>query len=110
MKNVKYIFVIAGLAMLIAGCKRDPGPNEVFMEDSKFNPSSITVSVGATVTWTNKERGSNAPVHTVTSSTNLFDSGDIFKNKSFSYTFNTAGTYKYYCKHHAGMTGVVTVK
>lgn len=109
MKSINVIFALV-ILLCFAGCKKDPGANEVFMMDSKFNPSSITVSVGTTITWTNKERGSNAPVHTVTSDSGVFDSGDLFKDKSFSYTFTTKGVFRYHCKHHAGMTGTVVVQ
>ena len=82
-----------------------PGTNEVFIQGMAFNPGTLTVAAGTTVTWTNKD----AVTHTVTSTTNLFDSGSLGTNGTFSHTFATAGTYSYFCKIHTYMTGSVTV-
>jgi plastocyanin len=71
-----------------------------------YSPSSLTVSVGTTVTWTNGD----STAHTVTSDTNLFDSGSIPPNGHFSYMFPNAGTFRYHCTLHPGMTGSVTVQ
>ena len=72
-----------------------------------FQPASITVAVGATVTWTN---GDSAH-HTVTSTSGpaSFNSGDMGPGATFSFTFNTPGTYKYVCNYHSWMTGTITV-
>jgi plastocyanin len=83
------------------------GANEVFIIDMAFSPSSLSVSAGTTVKWTNQD----AVVHTVTSvPAGLFDSGSIPKGGTFSYTFSTAGTYNYYCAIHPSMLGVVIVQ
>src|SRR6266404_8478370 len=73
----------------------------VSMYDNYFAPSPITVSAGTTVTWTN--RGSMQ--HTVTSDNGLFSSGAINPGSSFSITFNSPGTYRYYCQFHGGPGG-----
>jgi plastocyanin len=84
---------------------------EIAMKDISFQPSTITIKVGTTVTWTNDD-----PVaHTVTSGTRgnpsgLFDSGNVGPGQTFSFTFNEPGTYDYYCKIHSGMDGVVVVE
>lgn len=71
-----------------------------------FNPDSLTVKVGTTVKWTNDD----SVVHTVTSDTGLFDSGDLNPGDVFSFTFTAAGTYAYHCiPHHANMKGTVVV-
>jgi plastocyanin len=82
-----------------------PAANEVSIQGMAFTPSSITVTVGTTVKWTNKE----SIVHTVTSNTGIFNSGNIALNGVFSYTFNTAGSFPYHCTIHPSMTGTVTV-
>lgn len=87
------------------GATGGPGTNEVFIQGMAFNPGTITVTAGTTVTWTNKD----AVTHTVTSTTNLFDSGSLGTNGTFSHTFATAGTFPYICKIHPYMTGSVTV-
>jgi nitrite reductase (NO-forming) len=75
---------------------------------SGFSPATITVVIGVnnTVVWTNKD---SAP-HTVTSSTKLFDSGNLNTGDTFTYTFATPGTYQYGCSYHPWMKGTVIVK
>lgn len=87
------------------GGSGSPGLNEVFIQNLSFNPSTIMVSTNTTITWTNKD----AIDHTVTSSTGLFNSGNIGPNGTYSYTFVTAGTYAYHCNIHPGMTASVSV-
>lgn len=92
----------------------DNGGNtaQVFMQNMAFVPANITVTAGTTVTWTNKDSFG----HTVTSGTpeapdGKFDSGIINQNGTFSYKFDTKGTYNYYCKpHQQVMRGTVTVQ
>jgi plastocyanin len=83
-----------------------PGANEVWMQGMAFNPSTITVTTGTTITWTNKD----AIGHSVTSDAGVFDSGIINTNGTFTYTFNTAGTFPYHCKIDPTMTASVIVK
>ena len=94
---------------LLAGCTQQTtssGPNAISIQDFSFNPSSLTVSVGTTVNWTNN--GNVA--HTVTSDTNIFDSGQISPGAGFSYTFNESGTFNYHCNNHPDMHGTIIVQ
>jgi plastocyanin len=80
--------------------------DKVSIENFSFSPVSVTVKKGATVTWTNND----TTAHTVTADTgNTFDSGTLENGKTFSFTFNTAGTFKYHCNFHSDMHGTVTV-
>jgi plastocyanin len=88
-----------------SGGSGGPGTNEVWIQGMQFKPSTITVTAGTTITWTNKD----AVIHTVTSDPGVFDSGSINNNGTFSYTFSTAGTYPYHCTPHPSMTATVTV-
>lgn len=78
--------------------------------DDVFRPTSVTVTVGTTVVWTN--RGRNP--HTVTADDRAFDSGTLESGQTFSVTFDEVGTAPYYCQFHgtpgSGMTGVVIVQ
>jgi len=87
------------------GGKGGPGTNEVWIQGMAFSPSSITVTAGTTITWTNKD----GIAHTVTSDSGLFDSGSISANGTYSHLFATAGTYPYYCVIHPTMTATVVV-
>jgi plastocyanin len=82
-----------------------PGANQVFIQGMAFNPASITVTAGTTITWTNKD----AISHTVTSDSNAFNSGTVKSGATFSFTFATAGTYSYHCTIHPSMVASVTV-
>jgi plastocyanin len=83
------------------------GPSAaVTIKDKAFSPETLTVSVGTTVTWTNKDPMS----HIVSARDRLFMSDLLGEGKSFSYTFTTAGTYEYYCTIHPTMAGKVIVQ
>lgn len=76
------------------------------VQNYAFAPATLTVKEGTTITWTNGD----SVVHTVTSDTGIFDSGDLAKGQTFSYTFTTAGTYPYHCTpHKAKMAGTIVV-
>lgn len=82
------------------------GPNEVWVQGFSFNPATITVKVGTTVSWTNKDNDQ----HDVTSDTGIFSRQIILGGPSFNYTFDKPGTYNYVCGVHPGMTGKVIVQ
>lgn len=81
------------------------GANEVSIQGMAFSPATLTVTAGTTVKWTNMD----GVAHTVTSDTQLFDSGNLGSNGTFSYKFMTAGTYNYHCAYHSSMTAKVIV-
>ena len=70
-----------------------------------YTPVNFTVKVGQTVTWANRDN----TVHTVTSTTGLFDSKDIAPGAVYTHTFSTPGTYPYYCVYHVWMKGNIVV-
>jgi plastocyanin len=113
---VSSLFVIMTIIMA-SGCSKDNAdnqntgnsntpPNEVTIQSMSYNPSVLNVTAGTRVTWRNKDNVE----HTVTSDQALFDSGTIGVNSSYSFTFNTPGTYGYHCQIHTGMTATVVVK
>ena len=79
----------------------------VAIEDFLFSPQDLTIEVGDTVTWTNLDSVS----HTATSTSGpaSFDSGFLATGDTFSFTFDTAGTYEYFCEPHPNMIGSITV-
>lgn len=86
-----------------------------------FVPNTLNISEGTTVKWTNGDLISYKSfeveqIHTVTSGNidkgNIgkeFDSGFISAGRSFQHTFNSTGTYDYFCFIHPFMTGKVNV-
>jgi amicyanin len=75
------------------------------MQNYTYQPANMQVRVGTTVTWTNQD---SVP-HSVTFKNGMKDSGLLTQGQSFSYTFNTPGTYQYYCTVHPYMVATVTV-
>ena len=79
--------------------------NTVGIYDDNFQPAALRVAPGTVLRFVNYGRHT----HTVTSSEGNWDSGDIPPGGSWSATFRFAGTYYFYCRHHANMKGTVTV-
>lgn len=71
-----------------------------------FAAAVTTVTKGTTVTWTNNDN----MMHTVTANDNSFNSGNLTTGGTYSFTFNSTGTFNYHCSIHSGMTGSVVVK
>jgi plastocyanin len=95
-------------ASVAAATTAQPTPvaaNAVSIENFEFTPPVITVPVGTTVTWTNKD----VEQHTVTARDKSFNSDAVAGDKSFSYTFSKAGSFDYFCQIHTHMTGTVVV-
>jgi len=82
------------------------GGVQIKMQNIQFSPKDTTVKVGQKVTWTNDDNTD----HNVTA-----DSGADFKSKdfgnggTFSFTPDKAGTIKYVCTIHPGMTATLNV-
>ena len=74
---------------------------EVEMEDFRFSDINLVVHAGTTVTWTNKD---DTP-HSSTSDDGLWESGLFAADESYSFTFETPGSYAYYCTAHGGASG-----
>jgi amicyanin len=86
----------------------DRSPVKVSVDHFAFEPKEIVVTAGNIVTWVNAD---DVP-HTVTGTTSppLFDSRTLRAGGTFSFEFQAAGTYDYFCKAHPYMTGKVVVK
>lgn len=79
-------------------------PNAVNIQNFAFSPSSLIVTKGTTVTWTNND---SAP-HQIKSAT--VNSEVLNKGATFSFTFNDVGTFDYICSIHPSMTGTIIVQ
>jgi plastocyanin len=88
------------------GDDTNAGGPQVLMKDIKFNPGSLKVKAGQTVTWTNDD----SVGHDVTG--DAFQSGvpgGIEPGNTFTHKFPKAGTYAYVCSVHPGMKGTIKV-
>lgn len=70
-----------------------------------FVPATLTVKPGDTVTWTNHDE----EPHTVAATGGSFHSPGMDDNGTYSFTFNTPGTFDYICSIHPFMHGTVVV-
>jgi len=98
---MKKLFPFICIFFLFANCSKkpegSPGKNEIWLEYKAYNPSQLVVAVGTTVTFTNKDNAD----HSVTETTGLFNSGKISSGNTYTFTFNTAGTYYFTCNYHS---------
>ena len=78
---------------------------KVTIDNFTFSPAEVKVKVGDTVTWTNHD---DIP-HTVVSA-GKYRSKTMDTDGTFSFTFVSAGDYKYFCSLHPHMTGTVKVE
>ena len=79
----------------------------ISIDNFTFNPQSLTVKAGTTVTWTNKD---DIP-HGIAATNNAFKrSQALDTDDSYSFTFTTPGTYQYFCYVHPHMTGTIVVE
>jgi plastocyanin len=101
------LLVVAMAAFVALGTSQPARAQDtsVSIVDFAFNPSSVTITAGSTVTWTNN----GATTHTVTADDGSFDSGNLASGATYSFTFNTPGTYTYHCSIHTYMTATVVV-
>ena len=81
-------------------------PNQVVVENFSFQPGTLTVKTGTTVTWVNHD---DIP-HTVNENDKRFKSGTLDTDGQFSYKFTSPGTYSYFCSLHPRMTGQIIIK
>jgi plastocyanin len=77
----------------------------VMIDNFTFEPAQLTVKVGTTVTWKNRD---DIP-HTVVSA-GKFRSKAMDTDDSYTFTFTTAGDYPYFCSLHPHMTGAIKVE
>ncbi|MDC0526867.1 PQQ-binding-like beta-propeller repeat protein [Euryarchaeota archaeon] len=73
--------------------------------DDNYDPDTLTIKKGSTVIWTNDDNS----LHTVTEDDDGFDSGSISPGNTWSYTFNTVGTYDYYDQYDDDLDGQIIV-
>ena len=106
MVMIAIVVLLAGSPRVIANDQSSAANAEVKIDNFSFGPQTLTVSVGTTVVWTNRD---DIP-HTVVSTDGVFKSKVRDTDEKFSYTFTKAGTYPYFCSVHPKMTGKVVVQ
>jgi len=102
------LFVAAYLNVLPALAA---GTTSVDIKLFQFKPNQLEIRKGETVIWMNGD----AIEHSVTAGkpgkpTEAFDSGFFTKGGTYSYTFEAAGSFTYFCQRHPNMQGTVKVQ
>lgn len=115
MRQICILLIIVPIFGLFSSCSSKSGVDPsttgtqsapaVAIKDFAFSPASITIKIGSSVTWTNKDVVS----HSATEVHNVFDSGGIAPNAAFTYKFTSAGTYTYHCTFHSMMANATVV-
>lgn len=99
------------IAQLLHASSTQPGVNPelpqagtttVDMSQFVFNPAQLKVKPGTTVVFINKDNAK----HTVTADDRSWNSLDIAPGKTFSFTFQQAGTIQYHCEYHGDVNGI----
>ena len=82
-------------------------PVEVKIDNFTFAPPTLTVTVGTTVQWINRD---DIPHTVVSEDKSTFKSKALDTDDSYSYRFTKPGTYTYFCSIHPKMVAKVVVQ
>jgi plastocyanin len=132
---MRLVIRLLGVGLLgtiaILACASPAGPPKAMtIKDFAFNPATVDVTKGTTVTWTNADTvphtvttgiapptfpplpsgASPTPFPSLVSGDGRVNSGRIEPTRTFSFTFNEAGTYNYFCAVHPAMLATITVR
>jgi plastocyanin len=128
MKNTTFAALV--LVSVLSSCggsagAPDAATKSITVQHIAFDPPTLEVAPGTEVTWTNRDAD---VVHTATSGVpgdkgvpgldngtpaqpvGVFDGEMNGDAATFSFTFEEAGTYAYFCRVHQSMTGEIVVR
>jgi plastocyanin len=80
--------------------------NTIVMKNFDFSPMMLTVKAGTSVIWKNLD----GEPHTVVSPDGVFRSHALDQGDTFTFKFDTPGTYKYICSIHPKMMAAIIVQ
>ena len=95
----------AAVCCVVYAATAMPAETHASIDNFTFKPDTITVPVGTTVVWKNED---DIP-HTVVSLDGTFRSQALDTEDKFSFTFDKAGTFEYFCSLHPHMKAEVVV-
>ncbi|WAL65432.1 cupredoxin domain-containing protein [Amycolatopsis cynarae] len=100
--------VLSTLGLVFAAPTASAATLTVSQKNLSFNPATLTIAQGDTVTWHNEE--TDGTTHSVVQSGGSeINSPDMPPGASFSYTFTNTGTYNITCRFHPDMFMTVEV-
>jgi plastocyanin len=98
--------VIVWLLLLLAGVGASPKTHTVEIRGMEFHPAVLTVAVGDTVVWINRD----IVPHTATAGgATKWDTGQLLQGQTGRYVANRAGVARYRCTFHPTMLGKLIV-
>src|SRR5215831_3884685 len=95
----------AAVCGIVYGALAASGETHLTIDNFTFNPDTITISVGTKIVWENND---DIP-HSIVETTGKFRSAALDTEDKFSFTFDKAGSYEYFCGLHPRMQGKVVV-
>lgn len=106
------LVVLAACSSTEDGTSSTASANTVTLRATSFEPATITVKVGETVTWKWATGTHDVKSGTTCAPNGKFSSGDPVAGATFEQKFDTAGTFDYFCSVHcgSGMVGKVIVQ
>lgn len=117
--GVALLGLILALSLASLGCGNNStsttetntqtGANTVSIENFKFVPADLTVSIGDTVTWINNDSTNHTVTGDKTGTDDDFDSGILKPGDQYTYVFDQSGPQPYHCTIHSSMKATVTV-
>jgi plastocyanin len=101
------LIAVGALALVVAGASRPAvmATKTVKITATAFSPASVTIKSGDAVKWSNTD----TKAHQVVANNGAFASPTIAPGRTWTHTFNTAGTYRYHDALHPALTGKVVV-
>jgi plastocyanin len=103
LRSLGFAIAAVVLSLHLAGAHAEE--TMVMIDNFTFEPKALTVKVGTTVTWKNRD---DIP-HLVVSA-GKFRSNTLDTDDAFSFTFTATGDYTYFCSLHPHMTGTIKVE
>ena len=102
------LLLVCLLVLLGADAAKDAGVKKIEIKDKKYSPAKITIKVGQTVMWTNRDDSD----HTIIADDGSFGTGDnaLSRGESYKFTFAKKGKFKFHCKYHPREKGEITVE
>ena len=104
--NAVVVLAVALMAIMFSAPASQAATVDVSIAGFAFAPDTLIIPAGTTVKWTNND---GVP-HTSTSDGAGWDSGTLSTGQTYSFQFNTAGTFPYHCGIHPTMLAVVIVE
>jgi plastocyanin len=95
----------AAVCCIVYAATAVPAETHAAIDEFAFKPDTLTVPIGTTVVWENKD---DIP-HTVVAVDKTFHSPALDTDDKFSFTFNNAGSFEYFCSLHPNMKARVIV-